>query len=129
LSRVDAGEDDPHCSECGGIVKTTTVLFGEQLPADQFERAMEMAGAADAVLVVGSTGSVYPAADVALSVVDAGGPMVIVNLGPTDFDELATVKLDGSAGTLLPAVVDELLSPHSTGSPAAVITNQTSLNP
>jgi NAD-dependent deacetylase len=127
LARVDRGEDDPPCLECGGILKTTTVLFGEQLPTDQFERAMEMARSADAVLVVGSTGSVYPAADVALSVVDAGGPMVIVNLGPTDFDDLATVKLEGLAGDLLPALVDGVL--QLTGSPAGEITNQTSLTP
>jgi NAD-dependent deacetylase len=129
LARVDAGDDDPHCLECGGILKTATVLFGETIPADQFERAMAMAAGADAVLVIGSTGSVYPAADVALSVVDAGGPMVIVNLGPTEFDRLAACKLDGPAGALLPVLADELLAPQVTGSPAAEMTNQTSLTP
>lgn len=105
LGWVDAGEEDPHCPECGGLVKTTIVMFGEYLP----ERAMRLAGLfatmADAVLVVGSTLGVYPAADVPLSAVRRGVPMVILNLGPTDQDHNASVKLEGKAGEVLPELV------------------------
>ncbi|MFP5332113.1 MAG: SIR2 family NAD-dependent protein deacylase [Acidimicrobiia bacterium] len=104
LTWVDGGMEDPTCPHCGGIVKTTTVMFGELLPTDEMDKAQAMADEADAVLVVGSTMGVYPAALVPLSVVQRGGPMVIVNLGPTDHDDAATVKVDGRAGATMTAI-------------------------
>jgi NAD-dependent deacetylase len=108
LGWVDAGMEDPHCPHCGGIVKTTTVMFGELLPEGEMTRARTMADHADAVLVVGSTMGVYPAAHVPVSVVARGGPMIIVNLGPTDQDTLARVKLDAPAGVTLKAIASAL---------------------
>lgn len=108
LEWVDGGMEDPSCPHCGGIVKTTTVMFGELLPDDEMEKAHAMADAADAVLVVGSTMGVYPAALVPLSVVRRGNPMVIVNLGSTDQDHLATVKVEGRAGETVTALVERL---------------------
>jgi NAD-dependent deacetylase len=67
-----------------------------------------MAADADAVLVVGSTMGVYPAADVPLSVVTRGRPMVIVNLGPTDHDALATVKVEAAAGITVEALAQAI---------------------
>ena len=67
-----------------------------------------MAAAADAVLVIGSTLSVYPAAFVPLDVVSAGHPMVIVNLGPTDHDQLATTVVEAPAGEAVPAIAAAL---------------------
>lgn len=110
LAWVDAGEEDPHCPDCGGLVKTTTVLFGELLPNDQMERAAVFAAMADAVLAIGTTLSVYPAADIPLTAVHRGLPMVLVNLGPTDQDRMATVRLDGPAGTLVPELVRAVLA-------------------
>ncbi len=108
LGWVDAGMEDPVCPHCGGVVKTTTVMFGELLPAGEMERAQSMADDSDAVLVVGSTMGVYPAAHVPLSAVARGAPMVIVNLGPTDHDPLAAVKLDAPAGATLRSLAAEL---------------------
>lgn len=108
LAWVDAGAEDPTCPHCGGIVKTTTVMFGELLPPAEMNKAQAMADAADAVLVVGSTMGVYPAVLVPLSVVQRGGPMVIVNLGPTDHDALATVKVDGPAGAVVSALAERI---------------------
>lgn len=108
LDRVDAGEEDPRCLHCGGIIKTTTVMFGEYLPDDQMTRALGFAAEADAVLAVGSTLSVYPAADIPLSAARRGAPMVIVNLGPTDHDRSAAAKVEGKAGEVLPALVREI---------------------
>lgn len=108
LTWVDGGMEDPHCPLCGGLVKTTTVMFGELLPDDEMAKAKAMAEAADAVLVVGSTMGVYPAALVPLSAVRRGAPMVIVNLGPTEHDDLATVKLDASAGQTTAALAAAL---------------------
>ncbi|MEX2655788.1 MAG: Sir2 family NAD-dependent protein deacetylase [Acidimicrobiia bacterium] len=101
LTWVDAGMEDPECPHCGGIVKTTTVMFGELLPDGEMDKARAMADESDAVLVVGSTMGVYPAVFIPLSVVERGAPMVIVNLGPTEQDALATVKLDAPAGKTL----------------------------
>ena len=102
LRRVEAGESDPNCSSCGEILKTATVMFGEPLPMSEWSTALVMAAQAEAILVIGSTLSVYPAAEIALEPARRGVPMVIVNLGPTDHVHLARVKLDGMAGDLLP---------------------------
>jgi NAD-dependent deacetylase len=112
LEWVDAGDDDPHCPDCGGLVKTTTVMFGELLPDDQVTRALAFGADADAVLAVGTTLSVYPAADLALDVVRRGAPLVIVNLGDTDHDHRATVKVEGSAGEVLTALAAILTGDH-----------------
>lgn len=109
LERVDAGEDDPPCRHCGGILKPSTVMFGELLPSAAVERATRFAETADSVLVVGSTLSVYPAANFALEVARRGDPMVVVNLGPTDHDRLATVRVEQSAGSAMTELVEGLL--------------------
>jgi NAD-dependent deacetylase len=84
-------------------------MFGEFLPEDQLELAWSMASVADAALVVGSTLSVYPAADVALSVAVSGRPMVIVNLGPTENDHMAGVRIDAKAGEVIPTLVERII--------------------
>lgn len=106
LTWVDAGDEDPHCPTCGGLLKTSTVLFGELLPEDQLRRAGLFAAMADAVLVIGSTLSVYPAAEIPLTAVRGGAPMVIVNVGETDHDRMAAVKIDGKAGDVVPELVE-----------------------
>jgi NAD-dependent deacetylase len=108
LQWVDSGMEDPTCPHCGGIVKTSTVMFGEVLPADEMEKAYAMAERSDAVLVIGSTMGVYPAAHVPLSVVSRGAPMVIVNMGATDHDPLATIKLETPAAATLRSLAAEL---------------------
>jgi len=108
LEWVDAGMADPHCPRCGSIVKTTTVMFGELLPDDEMDKARSMAESADAVLVIGSTLGVYPAALIPLSVVRRGAPMVIINIGATDHDQLARVKLEASAGTTVGMLIQRI---------------------
>lgn len=109
LERVRSGEGDPRCPQCGDILKLTVVSFGELLPVGAMARAHAMASVADAALAVGTTLSVFPAAYVPLEAADRGAPLIIVNQGPTEMDHLARVKLDGPAGTLLPALVDLIL--------------------
>ena len=108
--RWRSGEPDPHCETCGGILKTHVVFFGEDMPATEVERAWAMVEEADAVLVVGSTLSVYPAAFVALDVADRGEPMVIVNRGSTEHDGRATAQVDGNAGEVLPPIVADVIA-------------------
>jgi NAD-dependent deacetylase len=104
-SRWRAGESDPKCPVCDGLLKTTVVYFGEMLPAAALARASAWTDTADAVIVVGSSLSVYPAAGIPLEVASRGAPLVILNDGPTDHDDMAAARLAGKAGTLLPALV------------------------
>lgn len=110
LRRVDAGDVDPRCAICGGPLKSSTVMFGEMLPEEQIAKAADFSHTADAVLVIGSTMSVYPAADFPLAVVRKGHPMVILNQGPTDHDGLAAVLVDGPASETATALVESLLT-------------------
>lgn len=111
LTRVDAGEEDPECLECEGMLKTSTVMFGEMLPDMEMRKAWAFAGLADAVLVVGSTVGVWPAAEIPMSLAREGKPMVIVNQGPTEADFLATVRVEASAGEALGEIVAGLTGP------------------
>ena len=102
------GEADPVCRSCGGVLKTAVVYFGEALPVGDIERATHWAADADAAIAVGTTLSVYPAAFVPLDVAGRGDPFIIINEGPTEHDGAATVRLEGKAGSLLPALVAAL---------------------
>lgn len=101
---VRAGDPDPHCPDCGGIIKSTTISFGQQLEPTTIAQAYAWAEACDAVLAVGSTLSVYPAADVPASAARRGAPYVIINRGPTDHDHLCDIRLEGGAGEILTAL-------------------------
>jgi len=105
LDRVRAGEADPDCRSCGGILKTATISFGQGLVAADLERADAAARRADLLLAVGTTLGVYPIANVVPIAKVHGAPVVIVNGGPTEMDDLADVRLEGSISELLPALV------------------------
>ena len=109
LEVVEDGDLDPSCSLCGAVLKTSIVLFGELLPEQAFERATRMAAEAAAVLAIGTTLTVSPAADLVLSAVMDGASLVIVNQGETAFDGLATARLGQPAGEALPALVDAII--------------------
>ena len=109
LEWVDAGQEDPACPVCDGLVKTTTVMFGEMLPEEEMKKAGLFLAIADAVIVAGSTVSVWPAADIVFGAARRPIPVVVVNQGPTDADSLAVVKLDGATGELLPQIVKGIL--------------------
>jgi NAD-dependent deacetylase len=102
LRRVEAGEGDPSCLLCGGILKTAVVYFGEMLPPEAWDLAFELAERADAVVSVGSTLSVVPACYIPQHVARRGYPFVILNMGPTDMDHQATARISAPAGLALP---------------------------
>ena len=105
LERVRAGEDDPSCRDCGGILKSDTISFGQQLVPEVIDRAMRVAGEADLFLALGSSLQVYPiagAVDIARS---AGAKIVIVNAQPTPFDDVADAVLPGSISEVLSGLV------------------------
>lgn len=107
LARVEAGEDDPRCPRCGGILKSATISFGQGLVMEDLRRAEEAAAGCDLLLAVGSTLGVYPIAGVVPLAKRAGARVVIVNGGPTEMDELADAVLRGAIGELLPRLVGE----------------------
>jgi NAD-dependent deacetylase len=109
LSWVEAGDEDPHCPDCSGLVKTDTVMFGQMLPEREQSKAAMFLLLADAVLVVGSTVSVWPAADIVYRAANSSLPIVIINRGETEVDRFAEVVIDGAIGEVLPPLVDRIL--------------------
>jgi NAD-dependent deacetylase len=105
LDRVRAGEEDPACRDCGGILKSDTISFGQQLVPEVIDRAMQVAGEADLFLAVGSTLQVYPVAGAVDIARSAGAKVIIVNAQPTAFDDVADALLPGSISEILPAIL------------------------
>ena len=104
LRRVRDGEADPACQECGGILKSDTISFGQALVPKVIDRAMQVAGEADLLLAVGSTLQVYPVAGVVPLASDAGARIVIMNNQPTPMDALADALIRDPIGEALPVL-------------------------
>jgi len=102
LDRVRAGEADPACRSCGGILKSATISFGQALVPEVIERALRAAAEAEVLLAVGSTLQVYPVAGMVPEAKAAGARVVIVNAEPTALDALADALLPGSISDILP---------------------------
>jgi NAD-dependent deacetylase len=105
LARVRAGEDDPPCRTCGGILKSATISFGQSLVAEDLRRAERAARACDVMLAIGTKLSVYPIAGVVPVAKESGARVIILNAEPTEMDALADVLLRGSISALLPRLV------------------------
>ena len=110
FDRLDAGEEDPCCPNCGGLVKSATVSFGQNLFPGVLEAAADLVGEADVLLTVGSSLQVFPAAGLPAAAVRAGARLAIVNDEPTPLDGLASVMVRGRAGRVLPPAVDAVLA-------------------
>ena len=102
LARVRAGEADPPCRSCGGILKSATISFGQQLVPEVIDRAMRAAAEADLFLSVGSSLQVYPIAGAVQVAKRAGALLVIVNAEATPFDEIADAVFNEPIGEVLP---------------------------
>jgi NAD-dependent deacetylase len=111
LARVRAGEEDPACRSCGGILKSATISFGQNLIARDLQRAEAAAQDCDLLLAVGSTLSVFPIAGVVPVAKRAGARIVIVNAEPTEMDALADALIRGPIGTILPLLVGDAGAP------------------
>ncbi|WP_433222681.1 SIR2 family NAD-dependent protein deacylase [Dactylosporangium sp. CS-047395] len=118
---VFAGSDEPEegrrlapprCSSCGSLVRPGVVWFGEQLPEDALAAAVEAAADCDVLLTVGTSGVVYPAAEVPRIAARFGAAVIQVNPDPTPLDAVSTLNLRGTAATILPQLVPQ----GSTGS-------------
>jgi NAD-dependent deacetylase len=106
LDRVRAGEEDPSCTSCGGILKSATISFGQPLVPEVIDRAARAAARADLLLVVGTSLQVYPVAGIVPIAKAAEARVVIVNAEPTPFDELADAVLRQPIGETLPTLCE-----------------------
>ncbi len=105
LARVRAGEQDPPCRSCGGILKSATISFGQQLVPEVIDRAMQASAEADLFLSVGTSLQVYPIAGAVQIAKRAGARLVIVNADPTPFDDLAEAVFNESISQVLPKLL------------------------
>jgi NAD-dependent protein deacetylase/lipoamidase len=105
LARVQAGEADPPCRSCGGILKSATISFGQQLVPEVIDRAMQAAAEADLFLSVGTSLQVYPIAGAVPIAKRAGARLVIVNAEPTPFDDMADAVFNESISEVLPKLL------------------------
>jgi NAD-dependent deacetylase sirtuin 4 len=98
----------PACEECGGVIKPDVVFFGENVPAERVEDAWRLFAEGDVLLVVGSSLTVYSGRRFIYRAQQQGVPIAIVNIGPTRADEMATVKVEGPLGIILPRLAQAL---------------------
>jgi NAD-dependent deacetylase len=105
LMRVRAGEEDPPCRLCNGILKSDTISFGQNLVPEVIDRAFQVARECDLLLAVGSTLQVYPVAGVVPEAKRAGARIVILNAQETGMDHLADAVLRGGISELLPRLL------------------------
>ena len=104
LDRVRAGEADPSCAACGGILKSATISFGQALVPEVINAAIRAADDADLLLAIGTSLQVYPAASLVPRAKSAGARIVIVNAEPTPFDQIADAVIHAPIGDVLPRI-------------------------
>ncbi len=105
VRRIEEGDEDPHCAECGGILKPDAVFFGEPLPEEALRRAEAAAFSCDLCIVMGSSLVVYPAAFIPQYARRAGAELIIINRDPTPLDPLARVRISAKVGEVMPRIV------------------------
>jgi NAD-dependent deacetylase len=106
LDRVRAGEADPPCRSCGGILKSATISFGQSLIPEDLARAQRAAGGCDVFLAVGTSLTVYPAAYLPELALAVGARLVILNAEPTPYDDRADAVFRDRIGDVLPRLVE-----------------------
>ncbi len=111
--RLENGETVPACDRCGGPLRAATVLFGESVPREALDRAIELAKSCDMMLVVGTSLVVNPAAKIPLIAKRSGARLAIVNRTLTPLDALADVRIMGESGPTLSALATALLGPET----------------
>lgn len=105
LARVEAGEGDPPCRTCGGILKTATISFGQNLVVEDLERSQAAARGCDLFFAAGTSLVVYPVAELPAIALRGGARLVIANAEPTPYDQVAGAIFRDPLGQLLPALV------------------------
>jgi NAD-dependent deacetylase len=102
---VAAGNIPPHCKKCGGVLKSEAILFGEALPEEPMEQAIELCKNTDLMLVIGTSLSIYPPAYLPQLAKNNGAKIILVNLEGSNRDNVADVILKGRATEIIPKIV------------------------
>ena len=105
LERVRAGEEDPPCRTCGGILKSATISFGQNLVQADLERAYNASAGCDLFLAIGTSLVVYPVADLPRVAIEAGARLIILNAEETPYDRVAHAVVRERLGDVLPKLV------------------------
>jgi len=99
----------PTCEKCGTPLKPDAVFFGEPIPVQAILRANHEVKSCKIMMIIGTSGVVYPAADIPFTAASEGATVVEINVSPTPFTSSITNHfLDGSASTIMPGIMDEL---------------------
>ena len=109
-ARLEAGEPDPRCPVCGGVLRSGTILFGEPLPAAAIEKALALSQSTDLMLVIGTSLVVNPAARLPVIAQRSGAAVALINRESTSFDDQADVVARGDAGPILSALIEAVLT-------------------
>jgi NAD-dependent deacetylase len=107
MERLDAGEPDPACLDCGGILKSATISFGQLLDTDVLQAAVDAAADCDVFLAVGTSLTVHPAAGLTDVAAASGARIVVVNAEETSYDDLADLVVREPVGTALPRLLTD----------------------
>lgn len=125
LERLAEGATDPACPCCGGLLKTTSVSFGQNLWPGTLEAARDLLDGADLVLIIGTSLAVAPAAGLPRAAAHDGADLVIIDPQPTPLDEAATLVIRARAGAVLEAVANDDAPPPASGSAVATAATTT----
>ncbi len=106
--RLEAGEEDPQCTLCGGYLKAATILFGQPIPRAELDRAITLSHESDLFFVIGSSLRVSPASRLPWLAVKRGTPLIILNREPTPLDHTADLVLHANAGETMARVITRL---------------------
>ena len=99
----------PTCEKCEGPLKPDVVFFGEQIPVGAMVRANQEANSCKVMIIIGTSGVVYPAAEIPFMAASRGTPIVEINVDPTPFTSSITNHfLEGSSSTIMPAILEEM---------------------
>jgi NAD-dependent deacetylase len=105
---LEAGVEIPSCDECGGILKSATISFGQSMPEKEMMEAHFRSEKAEVFIVIGSSLVVYPAAQLPLLAKQSGSKLIIINLADTAFDPYADVLIQGKAGEVMRKLVERV---------------------
>lgn len=110
MERVGAGEEDPPCLDCGGVLKSATISFGQPLDPPTLRRAVSTVAESAMLLAVGTSLQVHPVAGLVDLAIGSGARVVIVNAQPTPYDDDADAVLREPISEALPAIVAAMAS-------------------
>ena len=102
----DQNLEEPKCATCKGMLKPDAVLFGEQLPWGVLMESEKRSRSCDLCIVLGSSLVVYPAAMIPQYAQQGGAKLVIINMGPTEMDRMADIRIDARAGEVTPRILE-----------------------